>query len=193
MARSVSETIAEIEHKIDDYETAYQPLFNRMDSDHRKYWLLEKFVPPRNQGIKKENTFTSNRPKVYAETVINAIAMAEQLFRVENEESKDEQREVNDRYEYLSIGMLDIANSRRVDSGELPLLSEESFYGTTRGHIVAARALMLKDAEASFPDVTPWDPRMTVFERDGNTIIWAANITRRSRFFRVLGQGVFQQ
>lgn len=181
MARSVSETIAEIEQKIDDYEVAYQPLFLRMDMDHRKHWLLEKFVPDSSEGVKKKDAFTSNRPRVYAETVINAIAMAERLVRVENDESKDEQRKVNDNFEYLSIGMLNNANNRRVDAGELPLLSEESFYGTTRGHIVCARALLIKEDGKTVEDVTPWDPRMVVFERSGNKIIWAANITRRSR------------
>lgn len=180
---SISETIATIEHKIDDYETAYQPLFRRMDNDHRKYWLLEKFVPDKREGVEAKDAFTSNRPKVYAETVINAISMANQLVRVDNDEAKDDQRKVNDNYEYLAIGMLGLANDRRLEAGELPLLSEASFYGTTRGHIVCARALLIKDPDdgSTLVDVTPWDSRMVVFERSGNTIIWAANITRRSR------------
>ncbi|MCH9003344.1 MAG: hypothetical protein IIC02_12290, partial [Planctomycetes bacterium] len=93
------------------------------------------------------------------------------------------------KYEYLAIGMLNLANDRRVEDGRLPLLTEESFYGTTRGHIVCARALLIKDPDdvddegkaATLVDVTPWDSRMVVFERSGNAIIWAANITRRSR------------
>ncbi len=184
MPQTVSEQIADIEHKIDDYETAYQPLFTRMDDDHRKHWLLEKYVPLASEGVQKKDAFTSNRPRVFADTVINAIAMAEQLFRVENDESKDEQRDVNDNYEYLSIGMINNANQRRLDAGELPLLAQESFYGTTRGHIVCARALLLKDVndnDATIVDVIPWDPRMVVFERSGNTILWAAHIDRRSR------------
>ena len=179
---TIDEEVAKIVHKITSYEQSHEPLFARMDSDHAKYWLLEKFRPSVIEGVLEKDSYTTNRPRVLAETAHNAIAMSKVVIRVDNDDSKDEQREVNDTYESWAVGVLNNANNRRLSSAEQPVLDECAWYGLTRGHVVAARAMLMKNPDGStYEDLVPIDPRHLVFERRGGSVLWAAVVTRRSR------------
>ena len=112
-----SEEIDQIIQKVLSYESSYQPLFSRMDIDFAKYWLLEEFTPKAEEGVSQDDAYTTNRPRVLAETVHNAIAMSEVIIRVDNDESKENGRKVNDAYESIAIGWLNNANNWRLDGG----------------------------------------------------------------------------
>ena len=100
-----AEEIAQITAKAISYESSYEPLFARMDRDFAKYWLLEKYVPDITEGVSKNDAYTTNRPRVLAETVHNAIAMSEVVIRVDNDETKEGGRKINDAYESLAVGV----------------------------------------------------------------------------------------
>ena len=179
---TIDEEVARIVSKVTTYEQSHEPLFSRMDNDHAKYWLLEKFKPSVVEGVLEKDAYTTNRPRVLAETAHNAIAMSKVVIRVENDDSKDEQREVNDNYESWAIGVINNANNRRLASAEQPIIDETAWYALTRGHGVAARAMLMKNPDGStYEDLVPIDPRHLVFERRGGSILWAAVVTRRSR------------
>jgi len=179
---TIDEEVARIVSKVTTYEQSHEPLFSRMDNDHAKYWLLEKFKPSVVEGVLEKDAYTTNRPRVLAETAHNAIAMSKVVIRVENDDSKDEQREVNDSYESWAIGVINNANNRRLASAEQPIIDETAWYALTRGHVVAARAMLMKNPDGStYEDIVPIDPRHLVFERRGGSILWAAVVTRRSR------------
>ena len=175
-----SEEIDQIIQKVLSYESSYQPLFSRMDIDFAKYWLLEEFTPKAEEGVSQDDAYTTNRPRVLAETVHNAIAMSEVIIRVDNDESKENGRKVNDAYESIAIGWLNNANNWRLDGGNQEIVSEVGFRGITRGHVVAARAMLRKESDgATYEDIAPIDPRHLVFESGNGRVLWAAIVTRR--------------
>ena len=177
-----SEEIDQIIQKVLSYESSYQPLFSRMDIDFAKYWLLQEFTPKAEEGVSQDDAYTTNRPRVLAETVHNAIAMSEVVIRVDNDESKENGRKVNDAYESIAIGWLNNANNWRLDGGNQEIVSEVGFRGITRGHVVAARAMLRKESDgATYEDIAPIDPRHLVFENGNGRVLWAAIVTRRSR------------
>jgi len=177
-----AEEIAQITAKAISYESSYEPLFARMDRDFAKYWLLEKYVPDITEGVSKSDAYTTNRPRVLAETVHNAIAMSEVVIRVDNDETKEGGRKINDAYESLAVGWLNNANNWRLDGGHQEIISETGFRGITRGHVMAARAMLRKKADGStYEDISPIDPRHLVFESGNGSILWAAIVTRRTR------------
>tara|TARA_R100001244_G_scaffold56593_2_gene48234 strand:+ start:1782 stop:3746 length:1965 start_codon:yes stop_codon:yes gene_type:complete len=171
--------------KVLAYESSYEPLFKRMDTDFASYWLLQDYKPNRDEGVEQKDAYTTNRPRVLAETVHNAIAMSEVVVRVDNDEAKEGGRKINDNYESWVIGSLTNANNWRLDGGNYPLISEIGFRGITRGHVIAARAMLRKHTtdgeEATYEDITPIDARHLVFERGNGKILWAAIVTRRTR------------
>jgi|TARA_R100000501_G_C2623110_1_gene116256 hypothetical protein len=180
---TMSEEIDRITQKILSYEESHEPLYARMDSDFAKFWILEEYVPPRVEGIAPKDAYTTNRPRKLAEASHNAIAMAERVVRVENDESKEEGRKVNDEFESWTIGVLNNATKNRLDMAEKPIIDELGFRAITRGWVVAARAQLFKRADGStYEDITPIDPRHLVFERGARgNILWAAIVTRRTR------------
>jgi hypothetical protein len=171
--------------KVLAYESSYEPLFKRMDTDFASYWLLQNYKPNRDEGVEQKDAYTTNRPRVLAETVHNAISMSEVVVRVDNDEAKEGGRKINDNYESWVIGSLTNANNWRLDGGNYPLISEIGFRGITRGHVIAARAMLRKHTidgeEATYEDITPIDARHLVFERGNGKILWAAIVTRRTR------------
>jgi hypothetical protein len=178
-----SEEIDQIIQKVISYEDSYEPLFTRMDDDFARYWLLQPYKPKAEEGVSDKDAYTTNRPRVLAETVHNAIAMSEMIVRVDNDESKEGGRKINDDYEAWVIGSFSNANNRRLDGGNQAIISEAGFRSITRGHVIAARAMLRKNAgdESTYEDIAPIDPRHLVFERGDGRILWAAIVTRRSR------------
>ena len=178
-----TEEISQIIQKVISYEDSYQPLFTRMDDDFARYWLLQPYKPKAEEGVSDKDAYTTNRPRVLAETVHNAIAMSEMIVRVDNDESKEDGRKINDDYESWVIGSFSNANNWRLDGGNQAIISEAGFRGITRGHVLAARAMLRKSAddESTYEDIAPIDPRHLVFERGNGRILWAAIVTRRSR------------
>ena len=152
-----------------------------MDAD----WLLynlDPFKPRRGEGISDVDAFTSNRPKVFADKLVGAIAGAKQIIHVQVDAENQEERDRNNDYERFGIGVLDLCDDYLVSSGRVPLRTELGSNVIILGGYAAARALLRKDDDKStIVDVTPIDPRHLLIEFGPREPIWAAIVTLRSR------------
>lgn len=174
-------TIQQIEERVHNEEQAVEPIFKRMDGDWDLY-NLAKFRPPQGDGIKLEDAYTSNRPKIVADKLSGAIAGAKQIIRVELDADNKDERETNNNYERFGIGVMKKANRLRVSAGGVPIITELGFRVITQGRYAAARALLKKDAQGeTLPDVTVIHPRHLVIQMGSTEPIWAGIVTMRSR------------
>ena len=174
-------TVEQIEERVRQREVAMGPRFTIADEDWRLY-SLEPFVPRAGEGIRKEDAFTSNRPKIYANQLAGGIAGAKQIIRVEVDAEQEDQRDQNNNYERFAIGALRLADKKRVSEGGAPVRTELGFRAITAGMYVAARALLTKDSKGeTVVDVLPIHPRHLLIQPGSGEPQWAAVVTIRNR------------
>jgi hypothetical protein len=175
-------SVEKVLDRVTNMEKANAPLFERMDNDWDLYNLKE-FIPMAGEGIRREDAYTSNRPKIVADKLVGSIAAAKLIVRVEVDANNEAQRDANNDFERLAIGMLKKADKRRETAGGTRVQTELGFRAITSGGYVAARALLLKDEDGNtVVDVTPVIPRHLLIQMGVNGPIWAAIVTLRTRY-----------
>ena len=173
--------ITRIMEKVKRRQDAVAPLFERMDKDWRMY-NLEKFKPRQGEGIQDVDAFTSNRPKIFADKLIGAIAGAKQIIRVQVDAYNPTERDINNDYERFGIGVLKICDDYLMESGGVPLRTDLATQVITQGGYAAARALLRKDDDGStLVDVMPIQARNLLIQHGKREPLWAAIVTLRDR------------
>ena len=159
-----------------------QPLIDRMDKDYRDGWRLSPFIPSAQEGVAREDAYTTNEPRVVAEKVIYGIAASERVIRVQNDAAWKDREDSNDNLERLAIGFLNLADKRLEEMGMPTVVDHMSSYAGLRGRYVVARALLMKNNNGdTVVDITPFDPRNFVMERGNGSIVWSCYRSMKTR------------
>lgn len=150
-------------------------LFDRMDRDYELY-RLSQWQPDEEEPIAAEDAYTTNAPKVLADKIISFISQTEMVVRVDSELAGNQQEEINDKTETLSIGMFDQADARITKQGRYSSIQDAlAWYACVRGRFAAARALLRKRPNnETIVDILPLDPRYLVIQEGDEELQWAA-------------------
>ena len=174
--------ITPILEKVDRKENALDKRFRWMDHDYNHGWRLDAFKPLPSEGVRPQDIYTSNYPKVLNTRTSGAIGFAERIIRVEDDADNQEFRDQNNSYERLAIGMLENGDERLADSVKPPLQGGAAWMATVRGAWIAARSVLIKDEEGeTIEDIWPIDQRGLVYEPGTGEPLWAAIVTERSK------------
>ena len=166
--------MADLVTLVKDKESRLSPLYDRMDSDMKLYYL-EEFILKDSEGrkIPDADSITLNDSRTYADRVINLLSGAKRRFNV-NGEAKlvksvesflDQVYKMND--ESLAMQMM--------ESLEFHL----DFFSTLRGWI-AVRALMLNSGDTIVPEIVPLDPRWCAWDAGRRGLNWGSYRIRMS-------------
>lgn len=181
MPRATKKFIEQIETRVSNKERSVNALFERMDRDWDLY-TLKKFIPRRGEGIRDEDAYTSNRPRIVADKLVGAVAAAKQIIRVQVDSDNQDEREINNNYERFAIGILRQADRIRERSGRTPIRTELAFRSITAGGYAATRALLAKDEDGNtIPSISVIHPRHLLIQMGAREPVWAAIVTSRAR------------
>jgi hypothetical protein len=172
--------------RYDEEERRREELHDRMDADY-KLWRLEPFKESKGtdgSGTEEANDYakyTSNDPKTFAKKVISILSTAKIISQVPASNAERDERKKQNEKERWVTGVLKSADERLRRMKQGTVQAQISFFMPIRGHY-AARALLRKDEdESTVVDITPWDPRFTMYKVGGKGLIWAINKSRKSR------------
>jgi hypothetical protein len=174
--------IADVEKRIDDTRESVDALWTRMDKDYGTY-RGEAFRPNPEEGIAQEDTYTSNQPRVDADTVVGYGAAARRIIRVMDDDSQRDVRDANSNAERFAVGVLDLGDQKQMRArGKRGIQEQLMWYASIRGGYAAARALLIKDEDGETDvEIQPLDPRHLLVQFGAKEPVWAAYLTMRSR------------
>lgn len=172
---------SDVKTAVDEHELATKDLRDRMDEDYDKRWSLAKY-----EGITDEEgvnalagfrKYTGNDSRAYAKKDISLLSSATVIWKIESDDSFEEQRNIDNDKERFAHGVIRENDERLERQMKHPLLDEMSWYGCCRGWI-ATRSLIVKTTEkrqgllAQFlPDETTG--RAEIEPLDPRNVFWA--------------------
>lgn len=175
---------ADVKTAVDDHEFATKDLRARMDEDYDKRWSLSKY-----EGVTDEDgvnplagfrKYTGNDSRAFAKKDISLLSSAKVIWKIESDDSFEEQRELDNDKERLAHGVLRANDERLERQMKPPLLDQMSWYGCCRGWI-ATRSLIVKTTTkrtgvmalfgaevTAVAEIEPLDPRNTFWIMGSN-------------------------
>ncbi|MHC4435476.1 MAG: hypothetical protein ACYTBS_26905 [Planctomycetota bacterium] len=175
--------IQRILERVDRKEQVFLKRTEIMDDEYAWGWKNVAFNPPAIEGIPPKDAVTTNFPYILARKTSNMVGFADRMIRVEDDADNQEFRDANNATERLSIGMIELADERLLNSGmKGTVQGMNGWFSVVRGAWIATRALLLKDYKGeTIVDMEPIDPRNLVFEKGKGEPLWAAIVTQRSK------------
>lgn len=171
---------------VNDHEKATQERRDRMDEDFEKRWSLTKY-----EGVTGEEDnplagfrkYTSNESRAFAKTVISRLSTARVIWKIEQDDSQESERAVNDELERFAQGIYHVNDERLEDLMEGNLQDSKAWHGANRGWI-ASRVLLTKIEEngetTTSAVITPLDPRNVFWAMGDGGLLWACHKTKKS-------------
>ncbi len=171
---------ADVKAAVEDHEFATKDLRTRMDDDYEKRWSLSKY-----EGVTDEEgvnplagfrKYTGNDSRAYAKKDISLLSSANVIWKIESDDSFEDQREVNDDKERFAHGVSRENDERLERQMKPPLLDQMSWHGCCRGWIVT-RSLIVKETAkrtgllSFMPDETT--ARAEIEPLDPRNVFWA--------------------
>jgi hypothetical protein len=167
--------------KIDDLRRKMQDLWDSSGFTNRRTRMEEDYnlysLKPFDAGDGYQS-YTSNQPKVVADKIISWMNDSRMIVTAPLSQRVSE-KDAGDSKEKYIVGAMNMADSRLVARGMLPVKSQIAAHITLRGWF-AGRAVLNKRKDKTYVDITPFDPLRVVFEQDEDGIVWLAYRTLRS-------------
>jgi hypothetical protein len=161
----------EIFEKIQAKEDDWADLFTRMDFDRDLYHNAQfQLTDKDGRPMKNVENVTLNDSMTFGRGVVSALNAADMQTIVESKEGEQESDSVIEEFFRLLFQTADERLSKRDISG-LRFFSNEM--ACLRGRIVT-RVLLSGDGAEFVPDLTPCDPRFTVYQMGLSDLAWVA-------------------
>lgn len=167
--------------KIDDLRRKMQDMWDSSGFTNRRTRMEEDYnlysLKPFDAGDGYQS-YTSNQPKVVADKIISWLNDSRMIVTTPLSQRVSE-KDTGDSKEKYIVGAMNMADSRLIARGMLPVKSQIAAHVTLRGWF-AGRAVLNKRKDKTYVDITPFDPLRVVFEQDEDGIVWLAYRTLRS-------------
>ena len=167
--------------KIDDLRRKMQDMWDSSGFTNRRTRMEEDYnlysLKPFDAGDGYQS-YTSNQPKVVADKIISWMNDSRMIVTAPLSQRVSEKDSGDSKEKYI-VGAMNMADSRLIARGMLPVKSQIAAHITLRGWF-AGRAVLNKRKDKTYVDISPFDPLRVVFEQDEDGIVWLAYRTLRS-------------
>ena len=167
--------------KIDDLRRKMQDMWDSSGFTNRRTRMEEDYnlysLKPFDAGDGYQS-YTSNQPKVVADKIISWMNDSRMIVTAPLSQRVSEKDSGDSKEKYI-VGAMNMADSRLIARGMLPVKSQMAAHITLRGWF-AGRAVLNKRKDKTYVDITPFAPLRVVFEQDEDGIVWLAYRTLRS-------------
>jgi hypothetical protein len=171
------------EYKLfDEKRKEMQPIFDRMDTDEKLYFLspyeMKKLPPQQSKAMDGVANVTLPDPQLFANKAIALLGGLDMQRMVEGRDMTDKQ---TTKVEEFQDDIYYVIDERLIKRGMLNLDGFTNEQDCVRGRITARPCIRIDKEGNLIPDVLPLDARCFVRESDENGIAWAAPWFRQSK------------